>query len=118
MRPRPLSLLLVPLLAWLLAGTQDRAHPRELVAWSAAVAATDSPARISDVQTRLRTIAARLPERHVAPRDGESPAALPEERFLTAASQSVCRLADLQSRESSARELTFPYDATAPPTRA
>ena len=115
MRPRPLALLLVPLLAWLLAGAQDRVIPREEAAWSTRVVATDGPARIVDHQTRLRTGPVRLVERHGA-RSQDGPPAVQHDIWLIASAPRIIgRVDDSPTPDAGARALAFPYDATAPP---
>jgi hypothetical protein len=115
MLPRPLALLLVSLLAWLLAGAQNRVLLREEAAWSARVAAADGPARIVDHQTRLRTMPVRLGERHSAP--DASAAAHHETWLFGGAPRVIGRVGDRAALDSNARDLAFTYDATAPPTR-
>lgn len=115
MRSRLLSLLLLPVLAVLMAGTRERARPRELVAWSASVVATDSPARLADVQTRLRTVLVRLGERHGARSEDGPPAAQHDVWHIATAPRIIGRVDDSPAPDAGARDLTFPYDAIAPP---
>ena len=115
MRFRPLSLLLVPVLAMLLVGTRDRARPREVVAWSPSVVATDSPARLADAYTRVRTVPVRLGERHGARSEDGPPAARHEVWLVAIARRIVGRVADAPAHDAGARALAFTYDATAPP---
>ena len=118
MRSRPLSLLLVPVLAMLLAGTWDRARPREQVAWSPSVVATESPARLADAQTRARIIPVRLGERHSARSEDGPPVARHEVWLVAIARRIIGRVADAPAHDTGARELAFTYDATAPPARS
>ena len=119
MAARFLSLLLVLPLAWLSsAGTIRRADRSETHTWDAALARPGVPARVADVQSLLRTFAARpAGRRHAPPDHGPAPALHPAHASTTLA-RSACRTAELASSGCSAREPAFPYDATAPPAHA
>jgi hypothetical protein len=114
---RLLPLLLVPLLVWLsaTAGSTRPLHS-EPGTLDAALGAPEHPGSVANLHKLPRTLATRPVDRHAAPKHGRA-VGLHEVGWVATRERSKRRTAELENATSAARELSFPYDATAPPTR-